>query len=192
MSEKPEKTERGIVAVWSAGECVSFAFRIPKDGLVLGRDLFPSSDARLSRTHARVDAGDHQMVVTDLGSRNGTYVGGLSIGGRSAGVVALSTVRTAQTVWVVVDDIDNPVVDVVVKQIDDAIRSVAVLEMHASSIEATMLQFQRGEKVEAIVDGAKAGAHQRLMVGGVLRGEDIVPAVPEQVLNRRIRKKLKL
>jgi DNA-binding CsgD family transcriptional regulator len=49
-----------------------------KDGLTLGRDenndIAVSHDLRLSRSHAQVVNRDGQWILTDLGSRNGSFV----------------------------------------------------------------------------------------------------------------------
>src|SRR5258706_14070163 len=66
----------GVVVVWSGAHPVVHAFRIPSSGLVLGRELLENTtDDRISRQHARVSWKDKRFVVTDLGSRNGTYAG---------------------------------------------------------------------------------------------------------------------
>lgn len=82
------------------------AFRIPEGGLVIGRELLEStSDDRISRQHARVTYRDRRFVVTDLGSRNGTYAGGHALIDREVTVTAPSVVRTGRTVSVLMEDI---------------------------------------------------------------------------------------
>jgi transcriptional regulator of acetoin/glycerol metabolism len=82
------------------------AFRIPSAGLVLGRELLEhTTDDRISRQHARVMWRDTRFVVTDLGSRNGTYAGGHALVDREVTVMAPSVVRTGRTVCVLLDDI---------------------------------------------------------------------------------------
>ncbi len=92
--------------VWSgATPCVA-TFRIPEGGLVLGRELLEATtDDRISRQHARVDWRDRRFVVTDLGSRNGTYAGGHPLVDREITVTPPSIVRTGRTVVVLLEDI---------------------------------------------------------------------------------------
>src|SRR5215475_2620146 len=96
----------GAVVVWSGAVPVVQAFRIPEGGLVLGRELLENTtDDRISRQHARVAWRDKRFVVTDLGSRNGTYAGGDPLVDREVTVTAPSVVRTGRTVSVLLDDI---------------------------------------------------------------------------------------
>ena len=96
----------GVVVVWSgAVPCVQ-AFRIPEGGLVIGRELLENTtDDRISRQHARVMWRDRRFIVTDLGSRNGTYAGGHPLVDREVTVTAPSVVRTGRTVCVLLEDI---------------------------------------------------------------------------------------
>src|SRR3954471_21848337 len=96
----------GAVVIWSGAAPTIEAFRIPADGLVLGRELLTATtDDRISRQHARVAWRDRRFVVTDLGSRNGTYTGGNPLVDREVTVPAPSVVRTGRTVSVLLDDI---------------------------------------------------------------------------------------
>ncbi|MGE0549570.1 MAG: FHA domain-containing protein [Kofleriaceae bacterium] len=96
----------GVVVVWTGASPTIQAFRIPSDGLVLGRELLlETTDDRISRQHARVLWRDNRFVVTDLGSRNGTYAGGQALIEREVTVTAPSVVRTGRTVSVLIDDI---------------------------------------------------------------------------------------
>jgi hypothetical protein len=96
----------GAVVIWSGGAPTIQAFRIPSEGLVLGRELLATTnDDRISRQHARVGWRDRRFVVTDLGSRNGTYTGGNPLVDREVTVTAPSVVRTGRTVSVLLDDI---------------------------------------------------------------------------------------
>jgi transcriptional regulator of aromatic amino acid metabolism len=94
------------VVVWSGATPVVAAFRIPTSGLILGRELLENTtDDRISRQHARVVWRDKRFVVTDLGSRNGTYAGGHALVDREVTVTPPSVVRTGRTVSVLMDDI---------------------------------------------------------------------------------------
>ncbi|MDX2092212.1 MAG: FHA domain-containing protein [Kofleriaceae bacterium] len=96
----------GVVVVWSGAVPVVQAFRIPEQGLVIGRELLEhTTDDRISRQHARVMWKDRRFVVTDLGSRNGTYAGGHALIDREVTVTAPSVVRTGRTVSVLMEDI---------------------------------------------------------------------------------------
>lgn len=94
------------MVVWTGAEPTIQAFRVPPGGLVLGRELLDNTtDDRISRQHARVAWHDRRFVVTDLGSRNGTYAGGNPLVDREVTVTAPSVVRTGRTVSVLLDDI---------------------------------------------------------------------------------------
>src|SRR5215475_2759445 len=96
----------GALVIWTGAAPTIHAFRIPPGGLVLGRELLAqTTDDRISRQHARVAWHDRRFVVTDLGSRNGTYAGGNPLVDREVTVTAPSVVRTGRTVTVLLDDI---------------------------------------------------------------------------------------
>src|SRR4051794_25714201 len=96
----------GVVVVWSGADPTVKAFRIPSDGLILGRELLDhTTDDRISRQHARVMWKDKRFVVTDLGSRNGTYAGGHALIDREVTVTPPSVVRCGRTVCVLLDDV---------------------------------------------------------------------------------------
>lgn len=96
----------GAVIVWSGSTPTVQAFRIPSAGLILGRELLEhTTDDRISRQHARVAWRDNRFVVTDLGSRNGTYTGGHPLVDREVTITPPSVVRTGRTVSVLLEDI---------------------------------------------------------------------------------------
>jgi transcriptional regulator of acetoin/glycerol metabolism len=96
----------GVVVVWSGATPTVQAFRLPQAGLVLGRELLDhTTDDRISRQHARVMWRDKRFVVTDLGSRNGTYAGGHALVDREVTVTPPSVVRTGRTVSVLMEDV---------------------------------------------------------------------------------------
>src|ERR1043165_430723 len=96
----------GVVVVWSGATPTVQTFRVPPNGLVIGRErLENTTAARISRQHARVIWRDKRFVVTDLGSRNGTYAGGHALVDREVTVTPPSVVRTGRTVAVLVEDI---------------------------------------------------------------------------------------
>jgi pSer/pThr/pTyr-binding forkhead associated (FHA) protein len=56
---------------------------VPAAGLTIGRNptegLVLASDAQVSRQHARLEYTDGQWVLSDAGSRNGTFVNGARV-----------------------------------------------------------------------------------------------------------------
>jgi hypothetical protein len=104
--QPPATPVPGVVVVWTGAAPTIQAFRVPPSGLVLGRELLAdTTDDRISRQHARVAWRDRRFVVTDLGSRNGTYTGGNPLVDREVTVTAPSVVRTGRTVSVLLDDV---------------------------------------------------------------------------------------
>src|SRR5690242_13597489 len=96
----------GVVVVWTGAQPTVQVFRISAAGVVIGRELLQStSDDRISRQHARIMWKDRRFVVTDLGSRNGTYAGGHALVDREVTVTPPSVVRTGRTVSVLIEDI---------------------------------------------------------------------------------------
>jgi transcriptional regulator of acetoin/glycerol metabolism len=94
------------VVVWTGAQPTVQVFRVPATGLVIGRELLQvTSDDRISRQHARVLWKDQRFVVTDLGSRNGTYAGGHALIDREVTVTPPSVVRTGRTVSVLLADV---------------------------------------------------------------------------------------
>lgn len=111
----------GVVVVWTGAAPTIQAYRVPTSGLVIGRELLEqTTDDRISRQHARVVWHERRFVVTDLGSRNGTYAGGHALVDREVSVTAPSVVRTGRTVSVLLDDI-RPFEGAAVATTDDAI-----------------------------------------------------------------------
>ena len=96
----------GAVVVWTGSAPTIQALRVPTAGLVIGREtLTHTDDDRISRQHARVVWRAPRFVVTDLGSRNGTYAGGQPLVDREVTVTAPAVVRTGRTVAVLVADV---------------------------------------------------------------------------------------
>src|SRR5215475_14210826 len=96
----------GVVVVWTGAQPTVQVFRVPATGLVIGRELLQvTTDDRISRQHARIVWKDRRFVVTDLGSRNGTYAGGHALIDREVTVTPPSVVRTGRTVSVLLDDV---------------------------------------------------------------------------------------
>jgi len=97
----------GVVIVWSGEAPLTQALRLPSLGLILGRELLGprTTDDRISRQHARVRWNGHAFAITDLGSRNGTYVGGTLVSESEVTVTAPCVLRTGRTVSVLVGDV---------------------------------------------------------------------------------------
>jgi transcriptional regulator of acetoin/glycerol metabolism len=97
----------GVVIVWSGESPMTQALRLPSLGLILGRELLGprTTDDRISRQHARVRWNGHAFAITDLGSRNGTYVGGSLVSESEVTVTPPCVLRTGRTVSVLVGDV---------------------------------------------------------------------------------------
>jgi transcriptional regulator of acetoin/glycerol metabolism len=102
----PNLPAPGVVIVWSGAQPTVLVHRVPAAGVVIGRELLQATtDDRISRQHARIMWKDRRFVVTDLGSRNGTYAGGHALIDREVTVTPPSVVRTGRTVSVLLDDV---------------------------------------------------------------------------------------
>ena len=104
-------TRPGLVVVWSGQAPVLRAIEIGGSddrGVVFGRELLaslgPLDDERLSRQHARLRAVPGGLVVTDLGSRNGTYVAGTRIE-RETWVHGPVVIRAGRTISIATPDV---------------------------------------------------------------------------------------
>ncbi len=101
-----ERSVAGAVVVWSAEAPRLLALRASRAGLVLGREnLAHTGDDRLSRQHARIRWHGTRFEVTDLGSRNGTFVGGSLITDGEVTALPPVVVRTGRTISVLVPDV---------------------------------------------------------------------------------------
>jgi len=96
----------GVVVVWTGAQPTVQVFRVGANGVVIGRELLQTTtDDRISRQHARIMWKDRRFVVTDLGSRNGTYAGGHALVDREVTVTPPSVVRCGRTVSVLIEDV---------------------------------------------------------------------------------------
>jgi transcriptional regulator with GAF, ATPase, and Fis domain len=102
-----EPPQPGLVIVWSGDAPALMAFRVGPAGIILGRELLgPSTtDDRISRQHARLRWNGPSFSIADLGSRNGTFVGGQPIVDGEITVVPPCVVRTGRTVGVLLGDV---------------------------------------------------------------------------------------
>jgi FHA domain len=106
----------GIVVVWTGSSPTLRAFAIGDSERILGRDLLgATTDDRISRRHASIsirantgtDPGVIRFAVADLGSRNGTFVGGQPLVDRELSVTSPAIVRAGRTVAIILDDISR-------------------------------------------------------------------------------------
>lgn len=94
------------MVVWTGAQPTVQVFRVNESGVIIGRELLQTTtDDRISRQHARIQWKDRRFVVTDLGSRNGTYAGGHALIDREVTVTPPSVVRTGRTVSVLLEDV---------------------------------------------------------------------------------------
>jgi len=102
----PQAPVPGVVVVWTGAAPTVQVFRVPAAGVIIGRELLQATtDDRISRQHAKISWKDKRFVVTDLGSRNGTYAGGHALIDREVTVTPPSVVRTGRTVSVLLEDV---------------------------------------------------------------------------------------
>ena len=102
----PQAPVPGVVVVWTGAQPTVQVFRVGMPGVVIGRELLKTTtDDRISRQHAKIVWRDKRFVVTDLGSRNGTYAGGHALIDREVTVTPPSVVRTGRTVSVLLEDV---------------------------------------------------------------------------------------
>jgi hypothetical protein len=94
-----------VLLVWCVDRAREETFRIPPEGLVLGRGMFDGADDRIGREHLRLAVDKGRLVATDLGSRNGSYVNGHALVARKVASQFPVIARTGRTVWVAVDDV---------------------------------------------------------------------------------------
>jgi transcriptional regulator with GAF, ATPase, and Fis domain len=97
----------GLVVAFSEGRGLVRAVRL--EGRVrLGRDRdleLPADDAKASRCHAEVVSSGTGVTVTDLDSRNGTFIDGVRVQRRSTPAAVGSVLRFGRTLLVVVADV---------------------------------------------------------------------------------------
>ncbi|MCA9677028.1 MAG: FHA domain-containing protein [Kofleriaceae bacterium] len=170
----------GLVIVWSGEAPTLKPLRLPSLGLILGRELLGprTTDDRISRQHARVRWNGTSFSVTDLGSRNGTYVGGSLVSENEVTVTPPCVLRTGRTVSVLVADVRGYEDGDVTEGVDGVIgpRRAAVheaLRQVAAATDAVLLVAEPGAGVDAAVSvfHATAGGGPLVEVeGGALAG----------------------
>jgi transcriptional regulator of acetoin/glycerol metabolism len=148
----------GLAVLWSGDTPLLEPLRLPSLGLILGRELLGprTGDDRISRQHARVRWNGTAFTVTDLGSRNGTYVAGNLVAETEVTVTAPCILRTGRTVSVLVGDV-RPLEERPVAVSGEGVvgprRAVAheALREAATGRDAVLLVAEAGAGVDAAV-----------------------------------------
>lgn len=189
----------GFVVVFDGAQPTLRSFRIGVAGTVIGRELLgdTSLDDRLSRQHARVRIERGRFVVTDLGSRNGTFVDGSPVI-TTTEVAPPAVVRTGRTIAVLLPDVRRfehtvveirdgvvigPTLAMAWQQVGNAARSGDVLLLTGESGTGKELAAQafhrstgaRGELIAINCAAIPAGLAERLLFGaqrGAFSGAD--------------------
>lgn len=97
----------GVVIVFVRGPCTPVAVRIERRQVVGRVDEVDVTidDRAVSREHAELEPTPGGVLVTDLGSHNGTFVQGERVTEPKRFAPAGSVIRLAKTLMVVVDDV---------------------------------------------------------------------------------------
>jgi transcriptional regulator with AAA-type ATPase domain len=104
---RASRPEPGVVVVLAAGNAATVALRVEAGGLEVGRATppgFVADDDRVSRRHVRIARERDGWSVEDLGSRNGTFVGGRPLAAKEW-FPSPALVRVGKTLIWAVDDI---------------------------------------------------------------------------------------
>lgn len=104
---REQRQELGVVVAFCRGELPWTAAAVAPS-LTVGRDASAElvvGDAGVSRIHVRLENRGNAVYVTDLGSRNGTFVNGDTVPSRGMLAPPGSVVRVAQTLLVVLRDV---------------------------------------------------------------------------------------
>jgi transcriptional regulator with AAA-type ATPase domain len=158
----------GIAVVFTSGRAGLTVVPLLRGELVIGRGPLGAAlieDATVSRRHAHVAFDGERWQVTDLGSRNGTAVDGLLLGGAYRGV-APTVVRTGDTVCLPLPDV-TPLMGGVIATARDAVVgpvSAAVRDQvaRAAAVGMVHLRGESGTGKELLarhfhLSGARAG-----------------------------------
>jgi transcriptional regulator with GAF, ATPase, and Fis domain len=104
----PEEATPGLVVIFSEGRPKSQPIRLDKKPIELGRvaaeGVFVVDDDRVSRHHTRITLRADGVRITDLDSRNGTFVDGKRIGDETF-LKLPKVLRLGQTLLLFVPDI---------------------------------------------------------------------------------------
>jgi DNA-binding NtrC family response regulator len=95
----------GLVLVFVGARAQVLVLPVPNGGLELGRTQDAAlNDASISRSHARVSRHEGAWTITDLDSRNGTFVDGVRIRGEVT-VMDARVLRLGSAVFLLKDDV---------------------------------------------------------------------------------------
>jgi DNA-binding NtrC family response regulator len=100
-------SEPGVVLIFAAGRAAAVALKVGPDGLELGRGTpagVLEDDDRISRKHVRVRRTGDRWSITDLESRNGTFVQGEQLTS-SGSFASPALVRIGRSLCWAVDDV---------------------------------------------------------------------------------------
>jgi len=100
----------GVVVLWTGGSPRMSAVVLPRGGLEVGRADLGIDDERVSRQHARIGWDGGRWRIRDLGSRNGTWLGGQQLAGDEVTAAGDAVLRLGHTVLLLVEDV-NPFLD---------------------------------------------------------------------------------
>jgi DNA-binding NtrC family response regulator len=98
--------EPGLELVFSQGEPRCELLPLTMGRIVLGRrtEHFEIADPQVSREHVEVVASGESIIVRDLGSRNGTFLGGSALRGQAVAPKG-AVLRIGQTLFLIHHDI---------------------------------------------------------------------------------------
>jgi|SRR6185369_1374495 len=107
----PNLAERGIaglIVIWAHGRPACSSLPLSNGELILGRgvqaELF-SDDDRVSREHCRIGFDGTLWTITDLASRNGTFLRGQTVEGTRTTLGEQLVLRLGRTLLWAVDDV---------------------------------------------------------------------------------------
>jgi DNA-binding NtrC family response regulator len=174
----------GVVMAHQRGPCELTPFRVdpPRTFGRVGEGDVPIDDAGISRRHASMELVAGGVRVTDLGSRNGTFVNGVRVPETGTFAPFGAVVRLSKTLFVVVEDVapfERPLADPYPTLVGgpslDAVRT-AVLKI-ASATSPILLEGETGtgkEVVASIVHEASGRRGRFIAVNCAALGKDVV------------------
>jgi len=144
----------GVIVAFSGGAALSVMLPLQGEPIVIGRAgeagaLLP--DDRLSRNHCTIATSESGWVVTDLGSRNGTFADGVPVEGEST-LVAPRVIRAADTLIVPCEDLSD---------------------FQAVTIDGALVAGWRMRDALAAVDRAAASSATLLLAGESGTGKEL-------------------
>jgi hypothetical protein len=178
-----------MIVVWSSGTPTARRLDLPTgQDCVLGRDQLPGDD-RLSATHFKTYAREYDyetnIVITELGSKNGTFVDGVQVR-RQELAYHRSVIRAARTVGVIVGDAASerpipveavPFVEIPVAILDRVRARAPQTVIHASAIERCLLAGWR-DRAHLDDEIDRALERQQASTRDALRAEHLIDLPP--------------